>query len=131
MAAAGRARRWGQSYGFSLGEGMRPLFRSRSSPAKDSPNQLIGQDRFPSTIGCSLWRKVSVGGAVRVIGPQAHREISRPEDGCAVDLDTRRRDPSFWPQHLHPLAPPHRMHQLEAGHPRWLVEKAHPRMLPR
>jgi hypothetical protein len=26
---------------------MRSLFRSRSSPAKDSPNQLIGQDRFP------------------------------------------------------------------------------------
>jgi hypothetical protein len=29
----------------------------------------------------------SVGGAVRVVGPQAHRVVGCPEDGRAVDLD--------------------------------------------
>lgn len=32
-------------------------------------------------IGSSLWRKASVDGAVRVVGPQAYRGLGRPEDG--------------------------------------------------
>jgi hypothetical protein len=49
--------------------------------------------RIPSTIGPLLRRMPSVGGAVRVIGPQAHRGLGRPEHGRAVDLGPRRRIP--------------------------------------
>ena len=71
----------------------RYALRERKTPQPAHRTRSV----LPSTIDCSLWRKASVGGAVRVIGPQAHRSISRPEDGRAVDLDARQRDPSFRP----------------------------------
>jgi hypothetical protein len=45
----------------------------------------------------SFLRMLSVRGAERVIDPQAHRGLGRPEDGRAVYLEVSGRDPSFRP----------------------------------
>jgi hypothetical protein len=91
------ADRQGRSYGFSLGEGMRSLLvtvgcdNGEPSPARaTSASHTLLDIPFARA-------EASVGRAVWVVSPQAHRRLGRPRDLRAVDLDPRGWHPARRP----------------------------------